>query len=167
MKLLLLIITVLTILASVTLADAESFEAGADITAMDLASQLGVKTASMIYRQDTAFSKISVGLFYLERNAAGKLEEKQPLLYATYSLPHSTTEQSIKILYSSERCTVIVSGFSSTGKGVTMEAPYSTSNPPTRLKDGRLVLASTYADPMNSSEERIKSILQLTVSVSE
>jgi hypothetical protein len=160
-------ITTLAILTSVTLATAGTFEIGSAITAADLASQLDVHSASMIYRQDKPFSKITVGLIYKERSDAGKLEEKESLVATTYPLPGSTKEQTIKILFSSDRSTVIVGSATSGGKGLMITAPSATYNPPYRMKDGTLVLASTYSDPKDSSEEGMKSIVQLIVIPSE
>jgi len=160
-------VTALAILASAAIALSGTFEIGPGITASDLASQLGVQSASMIYRQEKPFTRITVGLIYKERSDNGTLEEKETLVYTSYSLPTSTKEQAIKILLSGDRSTVITGSTTSSGKGVKITPPSATSNPPYRMKDGTLVLISTYSDPRNNSEEGMKSIVELIVITSE
>ena len=155
--------SILAILLSSSLLTAGTFEIGPNLKASDLATQLGVYSASMIYRQEESFSRLAIGLLYKERSTDGKFKEKQSLVYTTCALPKSTKEQEIKILFSRERSTVIVGSVTSNGKGVEMPPPNALMNPPHRMKDGSLVLMSTYSDPLNNSEEGMKSILELIV----
>jgi hypothetical protein len=159
--------TVLAILASSFLATAGSFQTGPGITASDLASQLGINAASMIYQQDTPFSKLTVGLRYKERTSAGKFEEKQSLLYTTYTLPQSTTKQEIKVLFSQDGSTVIVGTNKSHGKGINLPPPNTLMNPPALMKDGTYALMFLYSDPKDTAEEDIKGVLELIVIAAE
>jgi len=135
---------------------------GPAITADDLAKQLNIFSASINYKQDTPFSKLTVGLIYKEKDANGTYVEKKELLYTQYDLRKKTTEQTIKVLVDSNASTIIVDSWSSRGKGIQFSTPFSTLNPPDKMADGSFALVTFFKDSKNS-EPDIKGVLTLIV----
>jgi len=140
---------------------------GPAIAASDLAKQLNILSASIDYKQDTPFSKLTVGLIYKEREDSGEFKEKVELVYTTFSLPKSTMRQTITVFVSPDASTTILGGASARGKGISLPAPNSVSNPPDILKDGNYAFVTLYSDSKGNSGESIKGILELVVKPAE
>lgn len=142
---------------------------GPEITASDLACQLGVFNTSLLYKQDKPFSKLTVGLVYKERNDKGEYTEtKQMVGGATYPLPKSTTEQVVKIFADKTASTVIVGPCSYRWQGIELPVFISTRMPPEILKDGNYALVKVLSDPQkNDSDENVKGIWELILKAGE
>lgn len=136
---------------------------GAGITVDELAKQMGVTGASMVYKRDKPFSKLSVGVTYKERGSDGKFTDGTSILFTTYTLDKPTNEQAITILTSKDATTVVVGKSSSRGKGIDLPLPAGSSNPPTRRDDGRYDWITIFHDSDGSAEDRVKGVVEIFV----
>lgn len=144
-------------------AQADEVVQGPGITVDDLAYQLGVTGASLVYKRDKPFSKLLVGVVYKERGSDGKYAEAASLVVTTYNLEKPTTEQPITVLLSKDATSVTVGRSRSRGKGIEFAESMSTMNPPARREKDSYEWITVFQDCEAGGETRIKGVVDLLI----